>query len=405
MGNLLSCRMRAGVRALQDGRGRASPKRFRGMTADRCVDTGGRCIRSIPLPKAPRYRGAMAHDHDASYKRLFATPEMVRDLLLGFVSHDWVLEADLASLERVNGSYVSDNLRLRHDDMVWRIRLRGQWFYVYLLLEFQATSDRWMALRIQVYIGLLYQDLVARGELGAHGMLPAVLPIVLYNGRAPWRASQSLDALLAAPPPGLAPYRSQARYLLIDERRFQTAALPLRNLVAALFRLEAARTATEVRAVTKHLLEWLSGDEHQRIRRAFAIWLSRRLRQRVPEASIAETDDLTEIYDMFPDAVIAYERRKARAEARKELRQELQQKLEETRRAAKAVALAEGRREGRQEGRQEGERAALLRLLERRFGDVDPHLLQQVEAADSAALHRWFDRAIEAPSAAAVFAA
>jgi hypothetical protein len=63
-----------------------------------------------------------------------------------------------------------------------------------------------------------------------------------------------------APPPGLAPYRLHARYLLIDERRFVTADLPLRNLVSALFRLEAARTSAELRAVTEHLLELLSGE-------------------------------------------------------------------------------------------------------------------------------------------------
>ncbi|GMV00809.1 MAG: Rpn family recombination-promoting nuclease/putative transposase [Burkholderiaceae bacterium] len=203
----------------------------------------------------------MPHDHDSGYKRLFAAPEMMRDLLLGFVDHDWVRSADFASLCRVNGSYVSDDLRARHDDMVWKIRLRDEWFYLYLLLEFQSVPDRWMALRIQVYVGLLYQDLVARKETAPEGKLPPVLPIVLYNGHAPWRSADSLDALLFASPPGLAPYRAQVRYLLIDERRFATADLPLRNLVAALFRLEAARTSADFRTVTAHLLEWLSGSE------------------------------------------------------------------------------------------------------------------------------------------------
>lgn len=131
----------------------------------------------------------MPHDHDSGYKRLFAAPEMMRDLLLGFVDRDWVRSADFASLCRVNGSYVSDDLRARGDDMVWKIRLRGEWFYIYLLLEFKSVPDRWMALRIQVYVGLLYQDLVARKETAPEGKLPPVLPIVLYNGHAPWRSA------------------------------------------------------------------------------------------------------------------------------------------------------------------------------------------------------------------------
>ncbi len=50
----------------------------------------------------------MASEDDTAYKQLFAYPEMVRDLLLGFVPGDWVHQLDLTSFERVNGSYVSD---------------------------------------------------------------------------------------------------------------------------------------------------------------------------------------------------------------------------------------------------------------------------------------------------------
>ncbi len=345
----------------------------------------------MPFPVLARYRAPMAHEHDVGYKLLFSAPEMVRDLLLVLAGLEWVQSADFATLCRVNGSYVSDDLRARHDDMVWKIRLRDEWFYVYLLLEFQSAPDRWMALRIQVYVGLLYQDLVARRELGHGGMLPPVLPIVLYNGHAPWHSARSLDELLMVPPAGLAPYRVQARYLLIDQRRFDTADLPLRNLVAALFRLEAARTSADFRSVTALLLEWLSGDGHQRIRRAFAIWLNRRLRRRMPEANIPESDDLAEVHSMFPDNLLAEIERKARAAERKAHKKGLQE------------GRQEGLQEGRQEGRQEGEAMALLRLLERRFGTVAPELRQRIVSADLARIGQWFDLAIDAPDLETVF--
>jgi hypothetical protein len=37
-------------------------------------------------------------DHDNSYKLLFSHPEMVRDLLLGFVNEPWLAELDLKTL-------------------------------------------------------------------------------------------------------------------------------------------------------------------------------------------------------------------------------------------------------------------------------------------------------------------
>ena len=64
-------------------------------------------------------------------------------------------QLDLSTLEICSGSYVSDDLRDRADDIVWRVRRGRDWLYLYLLLEFQSTIDRWMAVRIQTYLGLL----------------------------------------------------------------------------------------------------------------------------------------------------------------------------------------------------------------------------------------------------------
>jgi len=45
--------------------------------------------------------------------------------------------------------------------------------------------DPWMAVRIYIYLGLLYQDLIRARQLSNQGCLPPVLPIVLYNGAEP----------------------------------------------------------------------------------------------------------------------------------------------------------------------------------------------------------------------------
>lgn len=87
---------------------------------------------------------------------------------------------------------------------------------------------------------------------------------------------------------------------------------------------------------------------------------------------------------MFPDNLLAEMERKARVAERK--------------------AHKKGLQEGRQEGRQEGEAAALLRLLERRFGAISPEIAQRVASAELARIsHQWFDRAIDAPDLETVF--
>ena len=154
-------------------------------------------------------------DHDHSYKLLFSHPRMVQDLLQGFVHEDGVRQADFSTLERVSGSYVSDDLRERKDDVIWRVRLGPEWLYVYLLVEFQSRPDPFMALRILVYTGLLYQELVKGGHFTHTGKLPPVFPVVLYNGEPSWRAAQDVAELIEAVP-GLMAYRPHLRYLLLD---------------------------------------------------------------------------------------------------------------------------------------------------------------------------------------------
>lgn len=48
---------------------------------------------------------------------------------------------DLTTLEKCSGSYVSDDLRDRADDLIWRVHWGQDWLYVYLLLEFQSACQ------------------------------------------------------------------------------------------------------------------------------------------------------------------------------------------------------------------------------------------------------------------------
>jgi hypothetical protein len=63
-------------------------------------------------------------EHDNSYKLLFSHPEMVVDLLLGFVKEPWIHELDFSTLEPVKTTFDTDDLRGRFDDVIWRVRRR-----------------------------------------------------------------------------------------------------------------------------------------------------------------------------------------------------------------------------------------------------------------------------------------
>ena len=315
----------------------------------------------------------MQQEHDHAYKLLFSEPEMITHLLKGFVEGDWVKDLDFTTLERVSESFVSDDLRARHDDMIWRIRVRdSSWLYIYLLLEFQSSSDPHMALRIMVYEGLLYQSLVSQKRSTKGRRLPPVLPLVLYNGKRRWRGRMDVGELVE-PFPGLESFVPRCRYLLIDEHRTKAdMSEESRNLVAALFALEQSRTPSDVLRVMERLAKWLESPEQRGVRRAFAVFLHRVLLPRTSEGSILSKEaDLMEVQTMLSERV---------KEWTKEWREE-----------GEAIGLAKGVAKGRAE--------QLVKLLRLRFGSLSPDLEKRIrEERDVDTLDTWSSRLFTADS-------
>ena len=234
--------------------------------------------------------------HDENYKRLFASPLMVRDLLRACLPADRLAAADFSSLGKLSSEYVSDELRTRHGDTVWHLRLGRRRVLLLVLLEFQAQDDHWMALRILTYSGLLYQELVRNQAPEVAGeRLPAVLPVVLYNGTEPWTAAADLRALITPVGPWLAPYQPTQRYYLLDLQRVPADDLPYRNLLRAVARLEQSRSPEDVVRAVKALRRWLPNRGADELQRAFVDWV-RQIAGRLapPGASVAPIRTLEE---------------------------------------------------------------------------------------------------------------
>ncbi|MDR1063224.1 MAG: Rpn family recombination-promoting nuclease/putative transposase, partial [Azoarcus sp.] len=237
--------------------------------------------------------------HDASYKALFSCPELVRDLLRGYVPGKWLEQADYDSLTRVNASYVSRSNRQRHDDMVWRIDIGGQWLWVYILVEFQSESDAWMAVRLMQYVSLLAEQLIKEGTIPA-SRLPPILPIVLYNGKPAWRAPLDVADCFHTPPDGLEAYRPSLRYLLLDERRLQQhPEREVRNFADAVFRMEGSRRLEDALAVARALEEILRAPGLREVRRAFGQWIKALLLRRATAPMIEEVSAIQDVFEEF----------------------------------------------------------------------------------------------------------
>jgi len=46
---------------------------------------------------------------------------------MGFIPDDWLQSLDYSTLEKVSGSYISEDFKQREDDIVWRVKVGGAW--------------------------------------------------------------------------------------------------------------------------------------------------------------------------------------------------------------------------------------------------------------------------------------
>ena len=339
---------------------------------------------------------------DPVYKRLYAFPEMVADLLRSLFPDD-ALGADYDSLRRLPTEYVADDYRQRRGDAVWRLNAesaQGGRLHVLVLLEFQSTDDPSMALRVLEYTAMLYRELLREGSFGAGGgLLPPVLPVVLYNGDLPWRSAAQVRDLVARTGAALSPYQPSQRHVVLDERRAAADDPQLRELTRAVLLLEQSRSAADLARAAESLSRALSapggGERAGRaeLRQAFADWLAVLLRRLEGDAEPAPAHvglNLEEVKMTLEERVAEWPKpyiRQGREEGISLGREEgIGLGRAEGISLGREEGISQGRAEGISLGREEGlahERQLLRRLAAARFGAATADRLARALAAEA----------------------
>ncbi len=314
--------------------------------------------------------------HDHSYKRLFSHVEMVSQLLQTYVQEDWVQELEFDTLEKVNSSFVSKEFSEREDDIIWKVRFHGRWLYLYILLEFQSSVDKMMAVRMMGYLALLYQDLETQKQLTPEGQLPPVIPLVLYNGEQRWNAATDMSELMEADvPESLKLYSPRLHYLLLDEGDIVNNARypqPVQNFVSALFQMEHIKTEKEWFEVYSHFAKQLDQDAPDSLKQDFASWLYKSfIRKRRPVIELPDINDFYEVHAVLENRVAEWD--KAHFDR------------------------------GVERGWLQAEQQMLMRQLSRKFEDLPAWVQDKVNSAATEQLEQWLDNILFAEELTDVF--
>ena len=173
--------------------------------------------------------------HDYFHKKLFGHPEVVADLALYFLAKEIVRAPDFTTLTPCPTEF-QFKYQTRISDCVWHAQTtHDSGTDLLFVLEFQTKPDAEMSLRIMVY-GRHACLTAVKTRPRTGGVLPEVLPVVLYGGKSPWTAATSLSErqIKDNRAKSLRIQQSTSEYILLDEWRLAQAGLPLGSLVSVL---------------------------------------------------------------------------------------------------------------------------------------------------------------------------
>ena len=230
----------------------------------------------------------------------------------------------------MNQSFISEHYKETESDLIYKVQFHDREVYIYILIEFQSTIDSFMALRVLNYITNFYMDFLVNNR--GVKKLPAVFPIVLYNGEERWTAPVNLSALIEQTPP-LGTFALDFQYFLIAENEYsQEALLKIRNIVSTLF---LAESHYDLDVLEVELLNLFSSEGDRQAVSLFLNWF----RQLAFHGRL-ESGDYQSLESIYRNE--------------EEVKTMLVTALERERERIFQNGLLEGKQEGRIEGKQEG---------------------------------------------------
>lgn len=208
-----------------------------------------------------------AQPHDAYFKMVFSHLPCARALLTRLLPAQASRAADWDSLRLVPGSFVAQDLKQNHSDLLFSLELGGISALIHVILEHQTTVPASMPLRLLGYMVHIWEQHEKK-----HGPpLPPVLPVVLHQGPETWNVSTQFSDLITAPPECLAalmPHIPRFEHVLLDLTRADPALAADEAMLEMVLRL--MMLARQKRRM-EEFFEWLN----EQVTQLFPDWLLR----------------------------------------------------------------------------------------------------------------------------------
>ncbi len=323
---------------------------------------------------------------------MFGNPEHAAQFLRTCLPAEVEGRTDWSRLALVSGSFVDEELGQRHCDLLFTAPLAGSDAFFYVLFEHQSTPDPMLVFRMLQYEVRIWERWLR--EHPEKAKIPAIVPVVLYNGKTQWKDARDFTELIdleVALKDSLVGLFPRFQFLLDDLTQVGDASLRQRSLGAfvqlTLLSLKHARYDADIFRVLQSSAPlfrevWLAPTGREALN--LIVGYIARVSEFIGPQALSEVFTRAIGKSAGESAMTTFGEQlieKGRQEGRKEGLQE---------------GVQEGRREGREEGVLLGLQQALLRMLRLRFGDVPESFEQRIHSATRQETDQWIGQALKA---------
>lgn len=350
--------------------------------------------------------------HDHLFKAVFSEAESAFVLFRQALPSRLVNSIDPASVRLEPPSFVDDDLRELHRDLLFSAKLReGDEILLYVVAEHQSSVDALMPLRLLRYVVRVWEWWLRDNP--AARRIPAVVPLVVHQGPRAWTGPSSLAGVVELPAELQAAVGRNMPAL--ELAFFDLGRTPPSSVAAAagpayarltLLFLQAALGDRDMAGVVDRFVDIVL----ELCRDSPGLERMRRLMRYSRRLGTIDMDKLKRSVEKVigsDDADFLLDTQELIERGRKQgLEKGLQEGVEKGRQEGLEKGLQEGVERGRLEGLEMGRLSfarALEGLLRGRFGELDAATSQRLDEATPADLERWTARVFDAKKLADVF--
>lgn len=288
--------------------------------------------------------------HDKSYKTLFSNKEIFLNLINHFTENEWKKDLQADQLILVDKSYILSDYEELEADIVYRTNMGNKELIFYVLLEFQSSVDYSMPIRLLFYMIEIWRDVLKEVKNETikkkDFMLPAIIPIVAYNGADKWHVPTHFKEKIK----GYELFGKNLldfEYILLDVNQYDKEELiDKQSIASAIFLLDQKIDVEEymkrIATITK-IFSNLTEEEKLELKN----WIRNTLQDEIAKQAIEILDaNKKEVDHMVANITRTIEEMKEEAKVKG---------MQEGEQIGRQRGIQEGIQKGRQKGIQEGE--------------------------------------------------